>query len=111
MEKFVNVIGAGLAGSECALQVAKRGIKVNLFEMRPKVQTGAHKTDKFAEFVCSNSLGGANCSVASGLLKKEMETLGCELIKIAYENQVPAGGALAIDREKFANTVTEKIRS
>lgn len=111
MEKFVNVIGAGLAGSECALQVAKRGIKVNLYEMRPKVQTGAHKTDKFAEFVCSNSLGGANTSVASGLLKREMEILGGELIKIAYDCKVPAGGALAIDREKFADEVTEKIRS
>src|SRR5574344_792648 len=110
MEKFVNVIGAGLAGSECALQVAKRGIKVNLYEMRPKVQTGAHKTDKFAEFVCSNSLGGASISVASGLLKREMELLGGELIKIAYEYKVPAGGALAIEREKYEDKVTEKIK-
>ena len=105
----VNVIGAGLAGSEAALQLAKRGIKVNLFEMRPKKSTGAHKTEKFAEFVCSNSLGSADCSNASGLLKKEMELLGGELIKIAYECKVPAGGALAIDRELFSSTVTKKI--
>ena len=67
----INVIGAGLAGSEAALQLSKRGLKVNLYEMRPKKSTGAHKTDKFAEFVCSNSLGASDCSNASGLLKKE----------------------------------------
>ena len=111
MEKIVNVIGAGLAGSEAALQLAKRGIKVNLYEMRPKKSTGAHKTDKFAEFVCSNSLGSSDITNASGLLKREMEILGGELIKIAYECQVPAGGALAIDRELFCQKVTEKIRS
>lgn len=107
----VTVIGAGLAGSEAALQLAKREIKVNLFEMRPEKTTGAHKTEKFAEFVCSNSLGSADCSNASGLLKKEMELLGGELIKIAFECQVPAGGALAIDREMFSQKVTEKIDS
>lgn len=107
----VTVIGAGLAGSEAALQLAKREIKVNLFEMRPEKTTGAHKTEKFAEFVCSNSLGSADCSNASGLLKKEMELLGGELIKIAFECQVPAGGALAIDREMFSQKVTEKIES
>ena len=111
MEKIVNVIGAGLAGSEAALQLAKRGIKVNLYEMRPKKSTGAHKTDKFAEFVCSNSLGSSDITNASGLLKREMELLGGELIKIAYECQVPAGGALAIDRELFSQKVTEKICS
>lgn len=105
----VNVIGAGLAGSECALQLAKRGIKVKLYEMRPKKQTGAHTSENFAEFVCSNSLGSYDVTNASGLLKKEMELLGGELIKIAYECQVPAGGALAIDRELFAQKVTEKI--
>ncbi|MBO7673077.1 methylenetetrahydrofolate--tRNA-(uracil(54)-C(5))-methyltransferase (FADH(2)-oxidizing) TrmFO [bacterium] len=111
MEKVVNVIGAGLAGSEAALQLANRGIKVNLYEMRPKKSTGAHKTDKFAEFVCSNSLGSSDITNASGLLKREMEILGSELIKIAYECRVPAGGALAIDRELFSAKVTEKIRS
>ena len=105
----VNIIGAGLAGSEAALQLAKKGIKVNLYEMRPEKTTGAHKTEKFAEFVCSNSLGSHDISNASGLLKKEMQMLGGELINIAYECQVPAGGALAIDRELFSEKVTEKI--
>lgn len=105
----VNIVGAGLAGSEAALQLSKRGIKVNLYEMRPEKTTGAHKTDKFAEFVCSNSLGAADCSNASGLLKKEMELLGGELIKIARECSVPAGSALAIDRELFSETVTQRI--
>lgn len=105
----VNVIGAGLAGSECALQLSKRGIKVNLFEMRPKVSTNAHKTADFAEFVCSNSLGSDDVTNASGLLKKEMTLLGGELIKIVYDSSVPAGGALAIDRTLFSKKVTEKI--
>ncbi len=105
----VNVIGAGLAGSEAALQLVKRGIKVNLYEMRPKKTTGAHRSEKFAEFVCSNSLGSHDISNASGLLKREMQLLGGELIEIAYECQVPAGGALAIDRELFSQKVTEKI--
>lgn len=107
----VIVIGAGLAGSEAALQLAKRNIKVKLYEMRPTKQTGAHKTEKCAEFVCSNSMGSFDTSNASGLLKKEMELLGGELIKIAYECQVPAGSALAIDRELFSQKVTEKIES
>lgn len=107
----INLIGAGLAGSEAALQLSKRGLKVNLFEMRPKKSTGAHKTDKFAEFVCSNSLGASDCSNASGLLKKEMEILGGELITIARECSVPAGNALAIDRELFSETVTRRIEA
>ena len=107
----VKVIGGGLAGSEAALQLAKRGIKVKLYEMRPEKSTGAHVTEKFAEFVCSNSLGSADCSNASGLLKKEMQILGGELINIAFECAVPAGGALAIDREMFSQKVTEKICS
>lgn len=107
----VSVIGAGLAGSEAALQLAKRGIKVNLYEMRPRKTTGAHVSEDCAEFVCSNSLGSADCSNASGLLKKEMQILGGELINIAYECQVPAGGALAIDRELFSKTVTGRIKS
>jgi len=105
----VNVIGAGLAGAECALQLAKRGIKVNLYEMRPEKTTGAHLSGGFAEFVCSNSLGSYDITNASGLLKREMELLGGELIKIAYECQVPAGGALAIDRELFSARVTDLI--
>ncbi len=107
----VNVIGAGLAGSEAALQLAKQGINVNLYEMRPKKMTGAHKTEKFAEFVCSNSLGASDCSNASGLLKKEMEILGGELIKIARNCSVPAGNALAIDRELFSKTVTDTVKN
>src|SRR5574344_1631849 len=107
----VNVIGGGLAGSECALQLAKRSIKVKLYEMRPKVETGAHKTDKLAEFVCSNSLGSDEITNASGLLKHEMKLLGGERINIVYESQVPAGGALAIDREVFSQKVTEKIKN
>ena len=98
-----------MAGSEAALQLAKRGFKVKLYEMRPKKNTGAHKTEKFAEFVCSNSLGASDCSNASGLLKKEMELLGGELINIARECSVPAGNALAIDRELFSETVTQRI--
>lgn len=109
MENIINVIGAGLAGSECALQLAKRGIKVNLYEMRPVKMTGAHTSEKFGEFVCSNSLGSYDVTNASGLLKKEMEMLGGELIKVAYDCQVPAGGALAIDRELFSASVTELI--
>lgn len=106
----VKVIGGGLAGSEAALQLAKRGINVELYEMRPKKSTGAHVGSDFAEFVCSNSLGSSDVTNASGLLKKEMETLGGELIKIAYECSVPAGNALAIDRTLFSSKVTEKIK-
>lgn len=105
----VTVIGAGLAGSEAALQLAKRGIKVKLYEMRPDKTTGAHVTSDCAEFVCSNSLGSSDMTNASGLLKKEMEILGGELIKIAYENAVPAGNALAIAREDFSKAVTKRI--
>lgn len=109
--KKVTVIGAGLAGSEAALQLAKRGISVDLYEMRPEKQTGAHKTDKFAEFVCSNSLGSYDITNASGLLKHEMQQLGSELIDVVFEAQVPAGGALAIDRELFSKIVTAKIEN
>jgi len=110
MENCVTIIGAGLAGSEAALQLAKRGIKVKLYEMRPKKTTGAHTGEDCAEFVCSNSLGSADITNASGLLKKEMEILGGELIKIAKENSVPAGNALAIAREDFSDAVTKKIK-
>ena len=105
----VKIIGAGLAGSEAALQLAKRGIKVKLYEMRPKKTTGAHVSENCAEFVCSNSLGSFDITNASGLLKKEMEILGGELIKIAYDNSVPAGNALAIAREDFSRAVTKRI--
>lgn len=105
----VTITGAGLAGSEAALQLAKKGIKVKLYEMRPVVQTGAHTTKDCAEFVCSNSLGSYDITNGSGLLKHEMEILGGELIEIAKACQVPAGNALAIDRHKFSQAVTQKI--
>ncbi len=107
----VTIIGAGLAGSEAALQLAKKGFNVKLYEMRPKKTTGAHVGGNCAEFVCSNSLGSADVTNASGLLKHEMEILGGELIKTAYECRVPAGSALAIDREMFSKKVTEKIKN
>lgn len=105
----VIIIGAGLAGSEAALQLAKQDIKVKLYEMRPQKMTGAHVSEDCAEFVCSNSLGSSDITNASGLLKHEMELLGGELIKIANENKVPAGNALAIDRKGFSQKVTELI--
>ena len=106
---FVTVVGAGLAGSEAALQLAKRGIKVKLYEMRPNKTTGAHVTEDCAEFVCSNSLGSLDITNASGLLKHELELLGSELIKIAKEHSVPAGNALAIARKDFSEAVTKQI--
>ncbi|MDO5306474.1 MAG: methylenetetrahydrofolate--tRNA-(uracil(54)-C(5))-methyltransferase (FADH(2)-oxidizing) TrmFO [bacterium] len=105
----VKIIGAGLAGSEAALQLAKRGFKVKLYEMRPKKTTGAHVGKDCAEFVCSNSLGSIDVTNASGLLKKEMQILGGELIEIAIKNSVPAGNALAIAREDFSKEVTDLI--
>ena len=111
MQQEVIIIGAGLAGSEAALQLAKRNIKVKLYEMRPNKTTGAHVGSDCAEFVCSNSLGSSDTTNASGLLKKEMEILGGELIKIAKAHSVPAGNALAIAREDFSKAVTEKIKS
>ena len=111
MTNCVKIIGAGLAGSEAALQLAKRGINVKMYEMRPGKQTGAHVTGDCAEFVCSNSLGSSDLTNASGLLKAEMEILGGELIKIAKENSVPAGNALAISREDFSKEVNKKIAS
>lgn len=105
----VIVIGAGLAGSEAALQLSKRNIKVKLYEMRPQKTTGAHTGSNCAEFVCSNSLGSSDITNASGLLKHEMKILGGELIKTAFECRVPAGNALAIDRELFSQRITEQI--
>lgn len=105
----VIIIGAGLAGSEATLQLAKRNIRVKLYEMRPQKTTGAHVTENCAEFVCSNSLGSADITNASGLLKAEMQELGGELINIAYECRVPAGNALAIDRIGFSKKITDLI--
>ena len=105
----VRVIGAGLAGSEAAWQIAERGIEVELYEMRPKVSTPTHHTENFAELVCSNSLRGAGLENAVGLLKEEMRQLGSLIMEAADANKVPAGGALAVDREGFSKYITEKI--
>ena len=107
----VSVIGAGLAGSECAWQLAQRGIQVKLYEMKPEKRTPAHHTDAFAELCCSNSLRGAGLENAVGLLKEELRRLGSLILSCADETRVEAGGALAVDRHGFANLVTERIRS
>ncbi len=107
----VSVIGAGLAGSECAWQLAQRGIQVTLYEMKPEKRTPAHHTDAFAELCCSNSLRGAGLENAVGLLKEELRQLGSLILSCADATRVEAGGALAVDRHGFANLVTERIRS
>ena len=105
----VNVIGAGLAGCEAAWYLANNGIKVNLYEQRPVNETEAHKTDKFAELVCSNSFRGNELTQAVGLLKEEMRMLDSIIIRSADETKVPAGGALAVDRDLFSDLVTKEI--
>jgi methylenetetrahydrofolate--tRNA-(uracil-5-)-methyltransferase len=107
----LTVIGGGLAGSEAAWQAAQRGLKVRLFEMRPTRQTGAHQTHDLAELVCSNSLGSNLPDRASGLLKNELRILGSLLLECAESAFLPAGSALAVDRERFARLVTEHIES
>lgn len=109
MEKVVNVIGAGLAGVEACHQLVKRGYQVRLYEMRPNQMTPAHHSGNFAELVCSNSLRADGLNNAVGVLKKEMEMLDSIIIKYAREHQVPAGGALAVDRENFSKAITEYI--
>ncbi len=109
MEKVVNVIGAGLAGVEACHQLVKRGYQVRLYEMRPNQMTPAHHSGNFAELVCSNSLRADGLNNAVGVLKKEMEMLDSIVIKYAREHQVPAGGALAVDRENFSKAITEYI--
>lgn len=105
----IKVIGAGLAGSEAAWQIAKRGIPVRLYEMRPQQQTPAHRTGQFAELVCSNSLRAKSLQNAVGILKEEMRKLDSLIIKSADQHQVPAGGALAVDREQFAEEITHTL--
>ena len=109
MRDVITVIGGGLAGSEAAWQIASRGEKVRLYEMRPARPTGAHRTDRLAEIVCSNSLKSDQPYNASWLLKEELRRLGSILIEVAYSVRVPAGSALAVDRERFASRVTEVI--
>ena len=105
------IIGGGLAGSEAAWQAAQRGLNVRLYEMRPTLQTGAHQTHDLAELVCSNSLGSNLPDRASGLLKNEVRLLGSMLLECAEEASLPAGGALAVDRELFARLVTQRIEN
>ncbi|WP_457643596.1 FADH(2)-oxidizing methylenetetrahydrofolate--tRNA-(uracil(54)-C(5))-methyltransferase TrmFO [Persephonella sp.] len=109
--KKVAVIGAGLAGSEAAYKIAQEGFNVDLYEMRPVKTTPAHRTDRFAELVCSNSLGGREITTGAGLLKEEMKKLGSIVLEAAQEYSVPAGGALAVDREKFSTKITETLEN
>src|SRR5678815_895339 len=106
---MVTIIGGGLAGCEAAWQVASRGVPVTLYEMRPVRPTEVHKTDRLAELVCSNSFRGDKLDNAVGLLKEEMRRLGSLVMRVADEVRVPAGAALAVDREKFAEGVTAAI--
>ena len=107
----INIIGAGLAGSECALYLANKGYKVNLYDIKQEKMTPAHHSKDFAEIVCSNSFKSDDENTASGIFKRELIALGSELIKTAYEVQVPAGQALAVDREKFSKIITEKLKN
>ena len=113
MEKidYVNVIGAGLAGCECAYILAKNNIKVKLYEMKPNKKSEAHKSNNFAELVCSNSLKSELLTNACGLLKYEMSILGSLFVEIAHKVQVPAGQALAVDRDKFSLEITNIIKN
>ena len=109
--KKIHVIGAGLAGSEAAWQIAKRGVEVVLHEMRPTKKTPAHKTGNFAELVCSNSLRAAGLTNAVGVLKEEMRRLDSVIMAAADAAKIPAGGALAVDRAEFGRLVTDKVKS
>lgn len=111
MGSAITVVGAGLAGCEAAWQAAKRGVQVTLFEMKPQKYTPAHHSPDFAELVCSNSLRADRLENAVGLLKEEMRRLDSVIMKAADEMRVPAGGALAVDRERFSSRVTEIIKS
>ena len=107
----VNVYGAGLAGCEAAYQLAKRGVKVKLYDMKPHRKTPAHSSENFAELVCSNSLKAKRVESAAGLLKEEMRRLDSLLVKCADKCAVPAGGALAVDRDEFSSLVTQEIKN
>ncbi|MBP2690054.1 MAG: trmFO [Deltaproteobacteria bacterium] len=107
----VTVVGAGLAGSEAALYLSRAGVAVDLHEMRPAKLTPAHRSGRFAELVCSNSLGSGELTSGKGLLKEELRILGSALLPLAEASRVPAGKALAVDREEFGRRVTEAVRS
>ncbi len=108
---YINVLGAGLAGCEAAYQIAKRGVQVRLFEMKPQKRSPAHRSNDFCELVCSNSLKAARTDSAAGLLKEEMRRIGSLLMECADKCRVPAGGALAVDREIFSSMVTDAIKN
>src|SRR6267378_5115289 len=108
---MIQVIGGGLAGCEAAWQAAAAGVPVTIHEMRPVRATDVHKTDRLAELVCSNSFRGDKLDNAVGLLKEEMRRLGSLVMRAAEESRVPAGAALAVDRERFAQTITDAIAS
>ena len=110
-EPTVNVVGAGLAGCEAAWQIARRGVKVKLYEMKPKKFSPAHHSEGFAELVCSNSLRSNMLSNAVGVLKEEMKLLDSLIMEAACASEVPAGSALAVDRVKFSGYITDKIRN
>ncbi|MBQ7108263.1 MAG: methylenetetrahydrofolate--tRNA-(uracil(54)-C(5))-methyltransferase (FADH(2)-oxidizing) TrmFO [Clostridia bacterium] len=111
MNKSITVIGAGLAGCEAAYYLAQKGVKVTLYEMKPNKKSPAHKSDLFAELVCSNSLKAARIESAAGLLKEEMRRLGSICLKSADKSAVPAGGALAVERNQFSQYITEQIKN
>ena len=111
MNDYITVIGGGLAGTEVAYQIAKRGIKVKLYEMKPQKFSPAHNNSNLAEIVCSNSFKSSLHTNACGLLKEELNLLDSLLIKTAYDVSVPAGQALAVDRNKFSESITKKIDS
>src|SRR5918995_3173994 len=106
---MITIVGGGLAGCEAAWQAASRGVPVTLYEMRPVRPTAVHKTDQLAELVCSNSFRGDKLDNAVGLLKEEMRRLGSLIMRAADAHRVPAGAALAVDRELFARTMTQAI--
>ena len=106
---MIHIIGGGLAGSEAAWQAASRGVRVVLHEMRPVRPTAVHKTDRLAELVCSNSFRGDKLDNAVGLLKEEMRRLGSLVMRAADAHRVPAGAALAVDRERFSQAITDAI--
>ena len=111
MKDYITVIGGGLAGCEAAYQIAKRGIKVKLYEMKPTKFSPAHSNENLAEIVCSNSFKSNLHTSACGLLKEELRKMDSLLLKVADETKVPAGQALAVDRELFAKRVTEAIKN
>lgn len=111
MKEYITIIGGGLAGTEAAYQIAKAGIPVKLYEMKPKKYTPAHHSPELAEIVCSNSFKSNLLTNACGLLKEELRKLDSLLIHIADETKVPAGQALAVDREEFSQKVTEEVKN